>query len=95
MTASIERMLSDLAQARETMIDTLDQMTKRGENLELISARSNDLSAFTASFSARVHERTGNRRLRILLGVILLFVLLAMGVYLLFIFERETKFAKQ
>ena len=96
MTDATKKMLDDLKQARDTMIDTLDMMTQRGMRLEQLTTRASDLSSYSKQFSDRVYERTSNRRMRLFLGAVLLVFLFSMGIYFFLIFDAsKTKTEKK
>lgn len=95
-SATLLRIQSDLREARETMVSTLDAMTQRGARLDTLVSKAGELTAFSSHYleRSRLRGSLGGRRLRVFLGATALLVAISLISYIFLCVggEQTTKF---
>lgn len=81
----IYQMFQDLRTAHTTMLETLNQMISRGDNLKKLTDNSKELEEFSRQIVKAVPRTSSLPRKRIAICVAILFVLSTIIMYLCFL----------
>jgi len=84
----IDRILSDLRDTRDTMTNTLHQLSVRGERLERLTDKSKDLAEFSTAFTGSFSYRLARYRRAIFATIVICVFLIVFYCFILWPKEK-------